>query len=135
MKQFIKLINQFGYKYDRWQVWSDFLEMYALALANAWYRNDDMEQQYLNIIKRYDKKEQQIFPQLAGEVVNGLERGYCDFLGQCFHELELHNKHVGQFFTPYHLSKAIAQLQMSDLADREGIITVSEPSCGSGGRF
>ncbi|SSK55792.1 Uncharacterised protein [Klebsiella pneumoniae] len=39
--------------------------------------------------------------QLLAHVVNGLQNGFCDFLGNVFMQLELGDKYRGQFFTPY----------------------------------
>ncbi len=37
--------------------------------------------------------------QLLAHVVNGLQNGFCDFLGNVFMQLELGDKYRGQFFT------------------------------------
>ncbi|PZO16888.1 MAG: hypothetical protein DCF25_11885 [Leptolyngbya foveolarum] len=61
---------------------------------------------------------------------------YGDFLGDIAGEYELLNKHVGQFFTPYHLCRFLAKLSMGDvrsLVEEKGIITVCEPAVGAGG--
>ena len=132
MKDFCKLFDQICYGHNRWRVWTDFLEMSALSIANVFHRQEQLEAEYMAVVQRYEKKQLDIFPQLLGCVVNGLEKGYCDFLGTVFHELEMHNKYRGQFFTPYHLSLACARMSLIGMEEKQGVITVHEPACGSG---
>jgi type I restriction-modification system DNA methylase subunit len=65
-----------------------------------------------------------------------LETGgkYTDVLGALFHELELHNKYKGQFFTPMHVCTLMGALVGVDKKDIEehGYTTMNEPCCGSG---
>jgi type I restriction-modification system DNA methylase subunit len=55
-----------------------------------------------------------------------------------FHELELHNKWAGQFFSPYPLCRMMAAMTLGDEAElrerisQRGFITASEPAVGSG---
>jgi type I restriction-modification system DNA methylase subunit len=138
----IKLIQQLSYRHQIWQVFSDFLELSALAISNSvdWPQREEREKKYSDIIARYDPKEQQIFPELFGELVLALEDpliddGPEDILGWVFHELELHNKWKGQFFTPNSICVAMGEIAVSDhdkTIQDHGFITVSEPCAGSG---
>ena len=57
----------------------------------------------------------------------------CDILGDVYHELRLNNEWNGQFFTPDHICRLMAQLTDIDVpSDKEGPITINEPTCGSG---
>lgn len=79
-----------------------------------------------------------IFPQLLAEVVMALEEHFGDVLGRTFHDLELHNKWAGQFFSPDAICQMMAAMTVGDTADlREriatrGFITAQEPAVGSG---
>lgn len=56
-----------------------------------------------------------------------------DILGDIYHELRLNNEWNGQFFTPNHICRLMAQLANVDVPeDKEGPITINEPACGSG---
>ena len=58
-----------------------------------------------------------------------------DVLGVLFHELELHNKYKGQFFTPQNISDMMGQIAFSNKKDNftdNGFISLNEPCCGSG---
>ncbi len=58
----------------------------------------------------------------------------CDILGDIYHKLRLNNEWNGQFFTPDHISRLMAQLidPVEEMQNRKAPITISEPTCGSG---
>ena len=123
-----------------WQVWSDFVEMVAISIANSCELRTDVkqrrEERYLNIIRQYSKGEQAVFPQLFAILVAALERNpEQDFLGEMFMAMELGNHWKGQFFTPYSVCKAMASINLEDARGRvakNGYISVNDPACGAG---
>jgi len=135
-----KLIEKLSHRYSSWQVFSDFVEMSAISISNAVdvFQAEKREARYMEIVKRYKPDEVQQFPKMLGELVNSLEEEPTDVLGKVFHDLELHNKWTGQFFTPQHLADALAMMTLGDKASLEqqiaesGFITLQEPACGSG---
>lgn len=143
-KEMIKTITSLGYRHSAWQVFSDFVEMSAIAISNSvdFVHQSARESRYLEIINTYNKEEQQEFPKLFGYLVNALEDclslegGPVDLLGQIFHELELHNKWKGQYFTPVPVCEAMGMMSLGDHDQKaikeEGFLTVGEPACGSG---
>ena len=65
-----------------------------------------------------------------------VQEGGCDFLGQVVVELELPNQHMGQFFTPYDVSRMMAEMTfdtVDEIIAEQGFVTVQEPACGAGG--
>lgn len=61
----------------------------------------------------------------------------CDFLGELYMELELGNKHGGQFFTPYGLCQAMARVNIKrqhidDEMARQGYFSINDCACGAG---
>jgi hypothetical protein len=71
----IKLIEKLGYRHATWQVFSDFVEMAAISISNAvdWTQREEREKKYLEVVSRYEKKELDLFPEMLGELVMGLE--------------------------------------------------------------
>lgn len=132
-KDFIKTIESLSRSRHKWQVWSDFVVMAALSLAQFGNFDEDREKQYMEVVGRYEPDEVKQIPKLLGMVTEALEIKYCDFLGEVFMELELGNKFKGQFFTPYHLCALIAELTFNK-SDFDGgrIVTLSEPAVGGG---
>lgn len=142
-KEFIKLINTLNYKHAVWQVFSDFLEISAIAISNAVdIRNkEEREKKYLETINKYNKKEQTTLAEMLACLTQAMEEeikkgGTKDVLGEIFHELELHNKYKGQFFTPPNICEAMGMMSLANidkkLIQEKGFITLGEPCCGSG---
>ncbi|MGM8935109.1 N-6 DNA methylase [Pseudomonas neustonica] len=139
-KNMIKLLEQNSRRHHMWEVFSDFVEMAALAMANSVdvMQYPPREARYMQIIERYEPDEQKRFPQILGELVCALEHGPDDLMGKLFGELEQGNSERGQFFTPYSVCQAMAQMNVGDgedilrRIDERGFVTVSEPACGAG---
>lgn len=112
--------------------------MYACAISNAVDKShfNEREAMYLKRIQKYSKKEQELFPQLAAEVVLALEKNpEQDFLGKIFMELNLSNDSGGQFFTPYNVCRMMAEMTVGDVVahvEKHGYITINDPACGAG---
>jgi len=144
-KKILKTITKLGHTYDVWRVFNDFLELSALSVVNSLSLNDDLgkrhEQQYSDIMTRYSPEEQKLFPELFSKLVEALEQevtssGPSDVLGTLFHELKLHNKYKGQFFTPQSLGNGIGLSafgsEQETCIKQQGYISLLEPCCGSG---
>lgn len=135
---FIKLYRELTYRWTPWEVWQDFVTMYACAISNAVDKShlNEREAMYLKRIQKYNKKEQELFPQLAAEVVLALEKNpEQDFLGKIFMELNLSNDSGGQFFTPYNVCRMMAEMTVGDVVThvkKHGYITINDPACGAG---
>ncbi len=137
-KQFVRLFNELCYSHSRWRVFQDFCEMAAIALRQPFYQDAEAEARYMEIIKVYDPAKADKFAEMLACVVLGLENKTCDFLGSVFHELEMQNENMGQFFTPYEVQSLMAQMvfdagKMQACIDRNGYVTMNEPCSGAGG--
>ena len=116
--EFVKCIQKFGGKYQTWEIFADFISMFACAISNGIDRVHfkPREEMYMQIIRKYTNEEQAIFPEMMGHVINGMEENRdCDFLGELYMALDLGSHWKGQFFTPYSLCKMTAQLQKNDI--------------------
>lgn len=139
-KTLVQLIQQLGYRHSAWQIFADFAEMAAISVTNAvdLAQRDAREARYMEIVRRYSADEVRAFPEMLAALVLDLEHEPEDVLGRVFHELELHNKWTGQYFTPFPLCRAMAKMIVGDGTDTQtriserGFLTASEPACGSG---
>ncbi|MEH6566210.1 MAG: N-6 DNA methylase [Halopseudomonas sp.] len=139
-KALVKLLQQASHRHHLWEVFGDFIEMAAIALANSTdlTQHERREARYMQLIGRYEPAEQKLFPMMFGELTLAMEFGPDDVLGKVFGELELGNSARGQFFTPYHLCALIAQVNVGDgehcrdLIRQRGYVRVSEPAAGAG---
>lgn len=141
-KELVKLLRAQNYRHNMHTVFSDFVEMAAIALANPLdlAQAAKREARYMQIIGKYEADEQKRFPQAFGELVEALECGPADVLGAVFGELEQGNARAGQFFTPFEVCRLMARITVGDgvemrerIAER-GFVTASEPACGAGGQ-
>jgi hypothetical protein len=97
----------------------------------------EREQEYLRTIGRYDRdREAPLFPKLLAVTTLALDERPHDFLGHLSGELGILSKWGGQFFTPYDVSRLLAELTL----DPEAItalpfgqfVMLNEPACGGG---
>lgn len=119
-------------------VFSDFTTLALCSLAQPFYRSPNIEQRYKYIISQYNKEQAEEFSKLLAFLVMALEEKSQDFLGEVFMRLNLGNSSIGQYETPYTVSKFMAEINFSELEMSQKIannhlITLSEPCCGSGG--
>lgn len=138
-KNFIKNnIISLGRKYDTRQVFEDFVICCAYSLANAASYNQEREDEYLRIAKKYEKEEFNSFAKMfaALQIELGKE-DFDDVLGNLYEELGLSSKHLGQFFTPIHISGLMAKItfnakETQTEIEKNGYTSVYDPCCGSG---
>lgn len=126
-----------GRERHRYTVFSHFIFAAAAALRNAIpsLRCEKIEQEYLDMIKSYDKEDQQKFPQLLGMIVELLESEPRDILGQIFMSLGFSEDCKGQFFTPHDLSLMMARMHFENIKEQlkvKSFVSVSDPACGAG---
>ena len=104
-------------------------------------KRNEREENYLQIVNKYNEQERKIFPQMLAELVFELEDAcksrYVDVLGEIFHEMNFHDKWKGQFFTPQNVSDMIGKVTLFDdeiksKINERGFITINEPCCGAG---
>lgn len=135
----IKLLQENGYRHHLYDVFRDFVELSACALANACdlIGRDAREAQYMRTVGKYNHDEVQRFPMMLGELVDAMAEEPGDVLGKVFGELEQGNAACGQFFTPIEICRLMAGLSMNpehvrQLIAERGFFTVQEPAVGAG---
>lgn len=137
-KEFLKAFNDLTYRHRAWDIWNDFIVMAACALSNPVDKEhyDEREARYLRIINKYNKEEQNKFPELFAQLVLALEiNPEQDFLGNLYNTLKLHDEGRKQIFTPYSVGELMATLSIDDVVNQvkeRGYISICDPTCGSG---
>ena len=132
----VKIINKIATKESLYVVYSDFIEMSALAISNTcdFANKDRRENQYTSITKKY-REEIKLFQELFSELVKTMDKGFNDVLGSLYMALELGSKNTWQFFTPYNLAQATARIIFNKTKNQifeKGYISLHEPSVGGG---
>lgn len=135
-KNFLRIFDKISCRHNRWDVFSDFVDASAAAIHNRICFDEQLEQGYLKIAERYSREDMDRLCALFAEMAMALDGVYDDFLGSIFHELELHNRYRGQFFTPFHIAQLCAALTEHDfsalLDGDKPFMTCHEPAVGSG---
>ena len=137
-KQFLEKFNFLCQTRSKWQVWSDFITVSAIAIANSVDRESEIhnrrEKEYEDCIKGLGGMD--IPAEMLGIVTMALdENPEQDFLGSMFMKLELGNHWKGQFFTPYSVCKMMADINTPELVsqiEEKGWVSVNDPACGAG---
>lgn len=133
---------------DYYSVLGDFFEASAISVKNAVDFNDQdvYEKRFYEIANSYGKEGMKVFSEclslFASEInaaING-EAMFRDFAGELYMASGTNSKSLGQFFTPYHISHLMAEVniekerflkEIKENPDR--VITFCEPACGAGG--
>ncbi len=139
-KQFIKAFESLARHRERHDVLADFLDMAVCAIRKTTVppgpAADAIEAHYMAVVKRNRLEDVREMPKLLSITALAVQDGGCDFLGQIVGDLELLNEHMGQFFTPYDVSRMIAEMTLADAGElirEKGFVTVAEPASGAGG--
>lgn len=143
----LRLLDKAGYKVGRYELLADIVELNALAIANRlvvvknklW---QDREDEYKRIMNKYSDDVKELIYEMSAGIYEKLstqyQYGFGDWLGELFMKSETSNGKAGQFFTPYHVSKAVAELNLRNcdvdkFIKNDEIIKIHEPSVGAGG--
>ena len=134
--EFEKTIHKLSGKYQTWQVWADWVLLFATSLSQALDFREDREKRYIQTASKYTPEEMEIIQELCLITIRALEKNReQDFLGTIYMDLNLANHWKGQFFTPYSVCRCMAELQCNTCTDKiknMGYTTISDPSCGGG---
>ena len=142
-KEIVRLFQSFGAAYRVADLFRDFVEVAAIVLINQYAFDNrwvQRENRYHEIRKQYSESDFKRFAEILGllivETHNHREQGlFADILGCLYMDLGLGNPDSGQYFTPYNISKLMADIVNQDLAEKlktEPFVSVLEPTCGSG---
>ena len=149
MKEIINKFRKLQGKHDLWLIYSDFLEMIAIAMSNSTERVfnkkrfEEREKEYLKIAKKYSKDELMTFAEIYADIVNLQDKnvkkgnGFRDILGSLLMQLELGNKWNGQFFTPDSIANLMAKMSLNEkrlkeTIEKDGFIVGMDEAVGGG---
>lgn len=135
IKEIVQSVDALGYSQGRENVYRDWCELFALALANGcdliqgerWQKR---EKRYRDIIGRY--KDAGRFAEMSAALTEAFEADpFHDYLGQVYMECFGGNKNLGQCFTPEGVCAVCASVA-GDIPKNGEHKTFYEPACGSG---
>lgn len=139
-KRFVRLLDGFERTHRRDEHFRDFLELACCAVRKrtvpAGPAADVLEARYVAIVARHAPEDIRAMPELLALIQFAVAGGGCDFLGDVAGEIGALDGRSGQFFTPYHVSRLMAEMALQDvdsLVAAHGFVTLCEPACGAGG--
>jgi hypothetical protein len=142
-KELARMLVSLSRRHHIVQVFRDWVEVAALSVANAVDRSQfpEREKRYLSVINKYEKPERMLFPEMFAHFVMELTRTEKDVFGPLLIHFDQApgNKGLGQHFTPWEVSYAMARMTLGQKdaieakVAEKGYITVMEPACGAGG--
>lgn len=140
-KELVKLFNQLTGSRSLWQVFNDCIEIMALSIQNTFCFGINFsknETRYKDIIKNYSDNEIDVILHIFAEITNMIEKNpFRDLLGDLYMQLNMGSDSLGQFFTPYAVSYAMAESTFDKVTaeseiSKKGYITILEPAVGGG---
>ena len=130
MKRIIDKINEMSGQYHPHDIFQDWVTMTAIMISNSINYDQELENNYLLIAKRYSSDKLIEISKLSGLLVELMNQDVKDYLGAIYMRLCASSNKTGQFFTPFHICELLAETSLSDY-DGE-ILKINEPSCGAG---
>lgn len=139
VKQFVSLARSItGHKPFR--VFDDWCEIMFCAIAAVTARTPERSRQLMaqqaEASAKYTQAEIEVMERMLGVAQDALSRGGRDFLGEACGLLGSLDGGVGQFFTPFEVSKMIVGMTVPDIAAivrDQGHFRGADPAAGSGG--
>lgn len=134
----VKMIQEISGSQSPYQVFSDFVTMLAISIANAstFHRGkvwQDREKRYCDIANKYKEPELLKMVEIKEELVACFDEEMGDILGEVYMESGAGNKYTGQFFTPFHVSELTAATTIPKDYKGNEVLRIHEPSAGAGG--
>lgn len=142
IQKIIDMINQIAGEHSVYEVFSDWVHCMAISIQNSSVLQKEhnelyqqREKDYKDIISRYTEEQQERFAEMTAYLVEKMQEGFGDILGEIYMRCEMGSSHTGQFFTPFHISVLNAELVMAGTLEnyKSGKLHFHEPAAGAGG--
>lgn len=136
---FIKRLEALDRSKHTAEKFRDFCELAYCAYAKLTAgpeRAGKLEERYMQIVSTYrDKDDIRAMPEMLAIAALNIAPGSCDFFGGIAGEVGVLDAKAGQFFTPYEVSRMMAEISLQNAApiiEENGFVTISEPTAGAG---
>ncbi len=143
LQEICKLIEDASGRFSKREIFSDLIELMACTIAKESdsYRNKEREKIYQQIIKKHGEDASDsthYMGRIQFHIMNTIlkareSKDIMDVFGPLYSAMNM-DGHLGQFFTPWHISHAMARMLFSkEEFEQRGYQTLCEPTCGAGG--
>ena len=131
MNELKQMFSKFSHSHHFTDIFYDWVTVTAISISNFIIFNEDDENLYLTILKKYTNDEIEMFSKMTAMLTMLFEENAYDYLGELYMQCAGSSNKLGQFFTPYHLAQLNARLSLQNY--NGDLINISEPSCGGSG--
>ena len=120
------------------EVWADFAVLGAYEIGQPLGLSRGLESDAARICEKYSEEEISTLGEMMGCTIAALdENPRQDFLGSSYMALGINGKSKGQFFTPYSVCEAMAEISITKdkcetALSEKGYIRLNDPACGGG---
>lgn len=133
-REFKKVLESIDPSKHKYSVFCDWLLCSALAFAQVSHFDDGREKRYLETINKYSEADRMKFAELLAITTNAFTMGndtdFHDFLGNIYMVCGFGSSAQGQFFTPYSVCRAMAQMIFKP--EKNKIMKILDPAIGGG---
>lgn len=137
--QLAKMFEKSSHGSGMFELWDAFITSFAAILASGSGNECDwLIERAAGSTGRITKQAAEDVPKLYDPMIEAFEDNpFQDLLGDVYMRLNLGNKNTGQFFTPYNVARAMAELSTDEDAITKqinecGYVTMNEPAAGGG---
>lgn len=136
-KEIIRILDHYSYRKSRIDVFKDACEYNALTLACLFdpFKKQERNNRRKEILDSYTGQDKSTFETICNkitEILSNMLNCFDDYLGDIYMNIQAGNKRLGQTFTPYHLAKMMALIQVPRKPTQDKVHTILDPCCGSG---
>lgn len=139
VKEIVSMFESLRGRYSLREIFTDWCKITAISFFNVRFSQTEIgkerEAEYERIMSKYTKEETEVFASIIGKLqLKFLENGIDDYLGKIYMGLNFGDKSRSQVFTPFHVSKMMAEMSFGDIdtLKKEGVITVNDCCVGGG---
>ena len=133
--EIVKIINSMAGKYQADKIFKDWVQMYALSIANScpvvgtniWCKR---EEEFKTIRSKYKEEEFVKFTEMCVLLNDALSLEIYDILGNIYMREGYGERRTKQYYTPFEISELSANIVLEN--KEKDVIRVHEPTCGSG---
>ena len=133
IKHIMKLLDFSHGKYDIKKVFYDVVLLQTYFINIFMIGRTELSKEFNKAMEHYSKEEQIHIWEIMYELsmLYKKQQEANDILGEIYNRLQIHNKQLGQFFTPTHISDFMAKVVSIDeqKIKEDGYIPFCEPCC------
>lgn len=136
--EFVKHFEKLSAMQGRYETWDAMVSTFAAAIASASMNSCQWLVDRAQAAMKNTNVTAEQMDELHALIVDSLENEPDqDMLGDAYMRLEIGNKAIGQFFTPYNIARMMAEVntdieKVKHHIDEHGYLSVNEPAAGGG---